>query len=162
MPLPLALFRLILCRRCRDCRTNQFTNPVLVQNYDQGDARLDYNLGAKDTLFGRFSKQNTLTLTPSTFGFRTVPGVSVPLALGAATSFSRAPLNSYNAVIGTTHLFSPTFLLDLRMGYSRFNLHNIDATAPTTGAGLGQQLGVPNSNQVPQVRGTPIFSIPGY
>ncbi|HYM13914.1 MAG TPA: TonB-dependent receptor, partial [Bryobacterales bacterium] len=142
---------------------NQFTNPVLVQNYDQGDARVDWNWGPKDTIFGRFSKQDTLTLTPSTFGLRNVPGLSTPLSLGNSNTYAgQAPLNSYNAVIALTHVFSPTFLVDARMGYSRFDLHNIDTTAPSTGPGLGTQLGVPFSNQLPQANGVPIFAISGY
>src|SRR5262249_13292011 len=48
------------------------------------------------------------------------------------------------------------------MGFSRFNLHNLDAQAPSSGPGLGQQLGVPNSNQLPQANGMPIFNIGGY
>ena len=142
---------------------NQFTNPVLGQNYDQGDARVDWNLNANNTIFGRFSRQDTLTNTPSTFGFRNVPGLSIPVSLGNSTTYAgRAPMSNYNSVLAWTHLFSSTFLVDARMGYSRFAMRNVDATAPTSGAGLGQMLGVPNSNQEPQSLGFPIFSISGY
>jgi hypothetical protein len=142
---------------------NQFTNPVLGQQYDQGDARIDYNLSSKDTIFGRFSRQDTETQTPSTFGFRNVPGVSIPLNLGNSSTY--AGLNqqtAYNAVAGITHVFGPTFLVDIRMGFSRFNMHNLDAQAPSSGPGLGTQLGVPFSNQLPQANGMPIFSPSGY
>ncbi|HZT29019.1 MAG TPA: carboxypeptidase-like regulatory domain-containing protein [Bryobacteraceae bacterium] len=142
---------------------NQFTNPVFVQNYDQGDVRIDWTANSKDTIFGRFSKQDTLTLTPSTFGLRSVPGLSIPLSLGNSSTYTgKAPLNSYNSVIGVTHVFSPTFLVDFRMGYSRFNLQNVDMQAPSSGPGLGLQLGVPYSNQLPQANGVPIFGISGY
>jgi hypothetical protein len=142
---------------------NQFTNPVLVQNWDQGDARVDWNPDARNTIFGRFSRQDTLTRTPSTFGLRQVPGVSVPLNVGnSATYAGNATHVAYNAVAAITHIFSPSFLVDVRMGFSRFNLHNLDAQAPSSGPGLGQQLGVPNSNQLPQANGMPIFNISGY
>ncbi len=142
---------------------NQFTNPVLQQNYDQGDGRIDWNLNSANTIFGRFSRQDTLTNTPSTFGLRNVPGVSVPLSLGNSTTYAgSAPLIAYNAVIALTHIFSPAFLLDVRMGYSRFNLHNLDTTAPASGEGLGEQLGIANSNQGPKANGVPIFSLSGY
>jgi len=65
---------------------NQFTNPVLGQNNDTGDGRIDWNLDANNTIFGRFSRQDTLTNTPSTFGFRTVPGLSIPVSLGNSTN----------------------------------------------------------------------------
>ena len=71
-------------------------------------------------------------------------------------------MSNYNSVIALTHLFSPTFLVDTRMGYSRFAMRNVDATAPTCGAGLGQMLGVPNSNQEPESLGFPIIAISGY
>jgi hypothetical protein len=142
---------------------NQFTNPVLGQNYDQGDGRIDWSLRANDTIFGRFSRQDTLTNTPSTFGFRNVPGLSIPVSLGNSTNYAgRAPMSNYNTVLAWTHLFTPTFLVDTRTGYSRFAMRNVDATAPTSGEGLGEMLGVPNSNQEPESLGFPIFSISGY
>jgi len=142
---------------------NQFTNPVLGQNNDTGDGRLDWNMNANNTMFGRFSRQDTLTNTPSTFGFRTVPGLSIPVSLGNNTNYAgRAPMSNYNAVIAYTHVFSSTFLVDMRMGYTRFAMRNVDSTAPTTGPGLGQMLGVPNSNQEPESLGFPIIAITGY
>ena len=143
--------------------SNQFTNPVLGQQYDQGDARGDYVLSSKDTVFGRFSRQDTRTQTPSTFGFRNVPGVSIPLNLGNSGAYAGTNRQTaYNAVAAYTHVFSPTFLVDFRMGFSRFNMHNLDAQAPSSGPGLGTQLGVPYSNQLPQANGMPIFSLSGY
>ena len=142
---------------------NQFTNPVLGQQYDQGDARVDYALGSKDSVFGRFSRQDTRTQTPSTFGFRDVPGVSIPLNLGNSGTYAGTNRQTaYNAVAAITHTFGPTFVADLRMGFSRFNMHNLDAQAPASGPGLGTQLGVPYSNQLPQANGMPIFNISGY
>ena len=44
------------------------------------------------------------------------------------------------------------------MGFSRFNMHNLDAQAPASGPGLGTQLGVPFSNQLPQANGMPIYN----
>src|SRR5579864_3373203 len=142
---------------------NQLTNPVLGQQYDQGDVRADYALSSKDTVFGRFSRQDTRTQTPSTFGFRNVPGVSIPLNLGNSGTYAGTNNQiAYNAVAALTHTFSPSFLGDLRMGFSRFNIHNLDAQAPSSGPGLGTLLGVPYSNQLPQANGMPIFSPSGY
>src|SRR5207302_5580360 len=67
---------------------NQVTNPVLGQNWDQGDIRVDYSLSASTTMFGRFSQQDTLTQPPSTFGVRTIPGLSVPVGLGNSTTYA--------------------------------------------------------------------------
>jgi hypothetical protein len=142
---------------------NQLTNPVLGQNYNSGDVRVDYLPRSSDTIFGRFSRQDTVTNTPSTFGFRTVPGLSIPASLGNSTTYAgRAPMNNYNVLVAWTHVFNPTLVLDTRMGYSRFAMRNVDATAPSTPPGLGEMLGVPNSNQEPESLGFPIFSPSGY
>jgi hypothetical protein len=142
---------------------NQLTNPVLGQDYNTGDVRGDFLATSSNTFFARFSKQDTVTNTPSTFGFRNVPGLSIPVSLGNSSTYAgRAPMNNYNNVLAWTHVFSSNLVADVRMGYSRFAMRNVDATAPTTPPGLGQMLGVPNSNQEPVSLGFPIFSISGY
>ncbi|MEP6534412.1 MAG: TonB-dependent receptor [Bryobacteraceae bacterium] len=146
---------------------NQFTNPVLVQNYNYGNARFDYTVTPKDTIFGRYTPQRAQVQTPTAFGFRSVPGLSVPLNLhngnGSITP-GNANFNNTNAILSWAHIFTPTFLSDFRMGYSRFDMGNLypQAEALTDGPGLGQQLGVPNSNQTPKSHGVPIFSIASY
>jgi len=146
---------------------NQFTQPVLVQNYNHGNVRGDASPSAKDTLFARYSLQKAYVETPTAFGFRSVPGLSVPLNLhNGNTSITpgNANFTNTNAVLGLTHIFSPGFLADFRMGFTRFNMGNLypQAEALTTGPGLGAQLGVPNANQVPLSHGVPIFLVSGY
>ncbi len=141
---------------------NQVTNPVLGQSWDQGDIRVDYNLGANTTLFGRFSQQNTLTLPPSTFGLRMIPGLDVPVGLGNSTTYAGTnDLVAHHAVIAGTHVFNPTLIIDARFGYGRFHLNALkDGASP--GANLGEKLGVKNSNQGPFSYGLPIFSPSNY
>ncbi len=142
---------------------NQSTNPKQVQDWDQGDGRVDWNASASNTLFGRFSRQDTFTQPPSTFGLLKVPGlVEVPLSLGNSGTFAgNSNLVAYHAVIAGTHVFSPTLLLDARMGYGRFNLHHLKVGADE-GARLGEKLGVPRANQGPFSNGVPIFNMSGY
>jgi hypothetical protein len=141
---------------------NQVTNPVLGQSWDQGDIRADYNLDANTTVFGRFSQQDTLTLPPSTFGLRTIPGLSTPVGLGNSSTYAgNNNLVAHHAVIAATHAFSPTFIVDARFGYGRFNLHALkDGAQP--GSNLGEKLGVANANQGPFSYGLPIFSPSSY
>ena len=141
--------------------SNQITNPVQGQFWDQGDIRVDYNLDSNTTVFGRFSQQNTLTLPPSTFGLRTIPGLGVPVGLGNSGTYAGSnTLVAHHAVIAATHVFNSTFIVDARFGYGRFNLHAIKDGEP--GANLGEKLGVKNSNQGPFAYGIPIFSPSGY
>lgn len=147
---------------------NQFTNPVLVQDYNYGNVRVDATLSAKDTLFARYSLQRAYVQTPTGFGYRNVPGLQIPLNLhngvGSITP-GNARFNNTNDVLGWTHVFSPGFLADVRMGFSRFDMPNLYPQAEaldTSAPGLGTLLGVPNSNQVPLSHGVPIFSINSY
>src|SRR5207249_7568284 len=141
---------------------NYATNPIFVQNWNQGDARVDWSLGAATSLFARYSRQDTFTEPPSTFGLRNVPGVDVPLSLGADTTFAGdSDLIAHHAVLSGIHTFSPTLLLDARMGYGRFNLHHLKVGA-AAGAKLGEKLGIRNSNQGPFSDGVPIVAPSNY
>ena len=147
---------------------NQFTNPELVNNYDYGNIRVDANLSSTNTIFARYSPQKASVQTPTAFGYRNVPGVQVPLNLhngvGSITP-GNAKFNNLNSVAGLTHVFTPTFLADVRMGFSRFDMGNLYPQAEALepgGKGLGELLGVPNTNQVPQSHGVPLFSMTGY
>jgi hypothetical protein len=145
-----------------DLVNNQITNPVLGQIWDQGDFRVDYNIDNQNTFFARYSQQNTLTLPPSTFGLRSVPGLPNPVGLGNSTTYTgTSDLVAHHIVAAGTHVFSPTFILDARFGFGRFNLHGLkDGAEP--GANLGEKLGVKNSNQGPFSWGFPIFSPASY
>jgi carboxypeptidase family protein len=142
--------------------SNQSTQPKQVQDWDQGDGRLDWTVNPSTTLFGRFSRQDTFTQPPSTFGPRLVPGLDQPIGLGNDGTFAgNSNLVAYHSVISATHVFSPTFLLDLRMGFGRFNLHHLKDGA-SQGAHLGEKLGIRNSNQGPFSEGVPIFAPANY
>jgi len=142
--------------------SNYSVNPVQVQDWDQGDARVDGNLSGKTTWMGRFSRQDTFTQPPSTFGLRNVPGLSQPLSLGDSGTFAGdSNLVAYHSVVSGTRVFSPAFLLDARMGYARFHLRHLKVGA-AQGARLGEELGVRNSNQGSFSDGAPIFAPANY
>lgn len=141
---------------------NQITNPKDKQRWDQGDGRIDWNLSDRDTVFGRFSRQDTVTTKPSTFLPTTIPGMSEPVSLGSEASFAGdSTLRAYNAVLNWVHTFTPTLIMEAKMGFNRFNLTFLQEGA-TPGAKLGEALGVKNSNQGPLSDGIPIFSPAGY
>src|SRR5262245_3859385 len=140
----------------------QFTNPINRQNWDQGDIRLDWLASARTTAFTRFSRQDTLTQPPSTFGLRRVPGLDVPVDLGNDGTFAgNSDHTAHHAVLAGTHVFSPTLILDVRLGFGRFDLSHLKGGAEP-GADLGEKLGVRNSNQGPVSWGLPIFAPSGY
>jgi hypothetical protein len=132
-------------------------------NWDQGDLRVDYNLSNKDLIFGRFSRQDTLDVRPSTFPNSNIPGFPAnPVGLGNEDTFAgESYLKAYHAVLSWTRTWTPTFVMEARMGYARFNL-NFTQEGATDGAQLGEKLGVKNSNQAARADGIPIFSPANY
>ena len=132
------------------------------QRWNQGDLRMDFNMNEKNAIFGRISRQDTVTTRPSTFPVTTVPGMTTPVALGNEDTFAGdSALKAYNAVGNWVRTFSPTWVMEARLGFNRFDL-NFTQEGATEGAKLGEELGVRNANQGPKSDGIPIFSPGGY
>ncbi len=132
------------------------------QKWDQGDLRVDWNWNERNTVFARYSRQDTITTRPSTFEPATVTGLSTPLGLGNEDTFAGdSVLKAHHAVLNWVHTYTPTFLMEGKIGFNRFDLTYLQEGA-TTGARLGEQLGVRGSNQGPQSDGIPIFSPAGF
>ena len=141
---------------------NLRTTPTQRQRWDQGTGRYDYNVSDKDRLFVRYSRQDTITIQPSTFPEAEIPGIDRPVALGSERSFAGASdLIANNAMISYNRTFTPTLLVDVSAGYNRFDLNYVQEGAEP-GAKLGEQLGVKNANQGPFSDGIPIFFPSGY
>ncbi|MBK7930366.1 MAG: TonB-dependent receptor [Bryobacterales bacterium] len=143
--------------------TNNYTAVLKDrQRWDQGDGRIDWNWNEKNTVFGRFSRQDTTTSRPSTFPNSRVPGFDQALGLGNEDTFAGdSTLHSFHAVTSWIRTITPTFIMEAKMGYNRFNLVFLqEGAAP--GAQLGEKLGFKGSNQGPQSDGVPIISPGGY
>lgn len=141
---------------------NYLANLVQRQNWDQGDVRVDHQISPRDNLFARWSIQNTATTVPSTFPATNIPGISTPVNLADEASFagvSFAPVQ--HAVASYAKVFTPKLVNEFRAGFNRFRLdYTADQFQP--GAGLGNQLGVRNSNVTPNEQNLPIFSPGSY
>ena len=96
-------------------------------NQDQTLDRVDYNIGEKVRLFGRYNWQK-LTY---------VLGSLVP------TSNSYSPTTNSNGVIGYTHIITPNFINDFRFGYNKFNTTLLNYFAENNIQGAGSALGIP-------------------
>ncbi len=141
---------------------NQTTAPKNKQRWNQGDVRVDWNASDSDIIYGRFSRQDTITTKPSTFDAVEIPGIDRPVALGSERTFAGDSTHiSHNVVLNWVKTFSPTLLFEGKAGYSRFDLQYLQEGAEA-GAKLGEQLGVPNSNQGPFSDGIPIVFPSGY
>ncbi len=83
----------------------------LADNNDSYDARVDWNVDEKNTVFFRYTGSNRT---------RDIPGYFGGIADGTSTSaWGNSTLKSYAGVIGYTHVFGPSVVNDFRLGYVR-------------------------------------------
>jgi hypothetical protein len=129
-----------------------------------GNARIDYHLNSKDSLFGRFSYESFIQSAPNplTGGQGTC---CLPTPPSAASQFDLGPfvagiqltkLLAQGLSIDETHLFSPTFLNEFRMGYARTNPFT---TQSDFGHNSSTSLGIAGLNISPYTTGLPNFTI---
>ena len=97
--------------------TVAFSKPD-IENYDSGMGRLDHSFSSKDKITGRYE-----------FDRFTKAGVFNPLELVAYTDATHS-ITAQNALIHETHIFSPSFINDFRMSYSR----EVSSRGPAPGA----------------------------
>ncbi len=144
-------------------RTSNYSAPrIQVQNHDQGDIRIDEQITAKDSVFARWSIDNTETMAPSTYAPTTIPGISTPVSLSDEASFAGTSSQpTQHVAISYVRVFSPSIVNDFRVGFNRYRLDYVPINF-VPGAALGNQLGVPNSNVTPREQNLPIFSPSTY
>ena len=95
-----------------------------IGNEDYGLGRVDYTIGTKDSLFGRYNIENAYQTIP--YG-EAQPGI--PLGLPGYPEIDNER-NQY-ATIGERHTFSPTLLNEVRFGFVRLGVHMADGGLAT-------------------------------
>ena len=82
--------------------------PSMTQALQRGDGRVDYQINAKNQIFGRYSINDNQETDPNQF-----------------TTLGQQPLESrgQNATATLTHIWSPTWLSEARMSYYRSIFH---------------------------------------
>ena len=123
-----------------------------------GDGRVDHHFGAKDSLFGRYSYNLTTALTPAYF-----PSVNGVAAGGNLTGTlpSNNRTTTHNGQFGYTHIFTPSLLLELKAGYTYFDLDSEPLNAGTNYNNSAPYL-IPNANQCLVCSGLAPISVNGY
>ncbi|MDX2152147.1 MAG: TonB-dependent receptor [Bryobacteraceae bacterium] len=111
---------------------NYVTQRQQSQNFDDFDIRGDWNASEVDRVFARFSyahdKEDTTSRLPQ-----------LPAGYGSGDQYTYA----HGAVVGFTHIFNPTLVNDLRLGFQRTNL---GYEPPMGDVPVSQNLGIPNAN----------------
>jgi Carboxypeptidase regulatory-like domain/TonB-dependent Receptor Plug Domain/TonB dependent receptor len=119
--------------------TNNFTNsPALYEHKNAFDVRVDFNPSAKDQVFGRFSYADDPQFIPGIFG---------GIADGGGFQQGIQTYKSDQAVIGYTHVFTPTTINVARIGFNHLHTTRFGPEGSTDGipAQFGIQ-GVPQGN----------------
>ncbi len=137
---------------------NFIYNPAASLYSSLGDMRIDHHFSEKDTLFGRYSYNRTQAYTPPY-----LPAVNGVQAGGivAGTLPGNNLTTAHNGQFAYTHVFTPSLILELRTGYTYFNL---DTTPLNNGNNLNNQAPytIPNANQCSVCSGLATFSVVGY
>jgi len=94
-------------------------------NTDQGDGRVDYHLNDSNSIFGSISWSNTQKLSVTPFN-----GSAQPLDGGSFSGNSEQDLGR-NGNLSWSHIFSPTFVNEARVGFSRLVTARTQANAET-------------------------------
>jgi len=122
---------------------NFVANPVLSENRNNFDVRIDHKYTENDYGFFRFSYEDQPSSIPGTFG---------GLADGGGF-FSGNEENSYRSFATSwTHIFRPQLINEIRLGYNRINSQRAQLNANTD---VSKQLNFPGVPFSPGIGGLP-------
>ncbi len=105
---------------------------IQQQKYNDLNVRLDYVLGLRDQIFGRYSYGQDVDITTSQLP-------TLPAGYGSGYQFQ----HPRSIVLGETHTFGSSLINEFRLGYVRSFL---GYEPPFGGDALSANLGIPNAN----------------
>ena len=116
--------------------SNYLSNPVRTFDQDYFNGRIDHTFSEKDTLFGRFSFDNSNQFSPSG-----LPGEGAGASGNQSNVFYDT--KARNFALSETHIFGATKINQLTLGFNRvFNtIRSIG-----DGSDLSTQIGIPGAN----------------
>ena len=118
--------------------TNTYLGTGSVKfNSDQYDARVDYVINPNDRMFFRYDLFRDTINSPAIFGLAGGPSFSSLYGPGNATG------QNHNGAVNWSHLFGPTWLLNLRYSYFRYQIDNLPVDYGTNTA---TAVGIPGIN----------------
>jgi Carboxypeptidase regulatory-like domain/TonB dependent receptor len=129
---------------------NYASNPILRNDVNQFDVRIDQNFSEKDSIFGRVSYSKNPQVYPGPFG-----GIADGGAFYAGDQTAKAT----NVAVSETHSFSPTLVNEARAGFNRMVATRLQPNA--TSMGIPAQFGIQGVPQVADNGGLGTFVIEG-
>jgi len=103
------------------------------------DAKIDYVINAKNTMFIRYSFAHVNVTNPGLYG----PGLGIYGGPSNSGFDATGPALNQSPGLNYSHVFSPTLVTEVRFGVVR---NRNDATNVDTGQNLSQKFGIPNGN----------------
>src|SRR5262249_2605810 len=97
---------------------NLINNPLWNRAGNQGDTRVDYNLGTKGTIFGRYSNDHANQLFPNDLTTAQNP-------FGGGGRGNGIDLVAQNLSLNATYLLTSRVVLEARGGLSRFAFNGV-------------------------------------
>jgi hypothetical protein len=129
---------------------NYSADPILRNDANQFDIRVDQNFSDKDSLFARVTYVNNPLYIPGPF-----PGI----ADGGSFADGYQTAKSINSVISETHSFSPTLVNEIRAGFNRIASTRLQPNAGTPN--IPAQFGIQGVPQYPSNGGLGSLFIAG-
>ncbi|HEY5212288.1 MAG TPA: TonB-dependent receptor, partial [Acidobacteriaceae bacterium] len=103
---------------------NYSSGPVVNNDTNQFDVRVDQSFSSKDNAFARVSYVNNPDFIPGPFG---------GIADGGAFFTGYQNTLSWNSALSETHIFSPTLVNEFRLGYNHLSATRTQPNANTSG-----------------------------
>ncbi len=127
---------------------NFLYNPIVKNNQDSFDVRVDHQIGSSNSLFGTFSYGNVDAVNPDVF-----PGVA-----GGGFFSGNISNKALSAGLSDTYSFANNKVNEFKIGYSRYV---VSATPFFYGQPIAQQVGIPGINIAgdPATGGLPNFTM---
>lgn len=160
-PSALKLFALLPQPTSPGATRNFVFNPTLSQRTDQFDVRIDQNLGASDRLFVKYSYDNTDLLTPGSLPSPPNAGIPISPFLSAdgVNSGTIVPLKNWSVTTNFTKVFSPSVVMETRIGAVRWNQYILPLGNSFNTA---EALGIRGVNINDKSGGLPSFTVTGF
>jgi hypothetical protein len=124
---------------------------VRQKDTDSFDIKVDHKLTDNDNFFVRYSFQRPEVFDPGLYGIYGGP---------KGDGFAGTGVNrTQSGAINYTHIFSPTFITEFRLGFSRYRN---DAKNQDTGLKTSDEIGIPGVNLDEFTSGLAYINIDGY
>jgi hypothetical protein len=132
--------------------SNFVNNPALNRTDDQFDMRIDHRLTDANNIFGRYSFGDAKQLFPNA-----MLTAQNPFGGGSGKG-NLSPLRAQSLALNYIHTFSPRFLAETRLGFTRTNYTGLPLG---NGNALLNNINIPNQRYNSSIQTIPTFGVSG-